>query len=67
MQLACVARERDHQRRAEFIDLVQQYDPYQLVSVDETAVDARNMNRDFGWSYSGTHARIEVAYEKGTR
>jgi DDE superfamily endonuclease len=66
-KLSWIARERDHQRRAEFVDNIQQYDTAQLVSVDEAAVDARNMNRTFGWSYSGRCATIEVVYERGTR
>jgi len=66
-RLSKVARQRDHLRRAQFRDAVLQYDPTQLVSVDEAAVDSRNMNRDFGWSYSGKRARVVSAYERGTR
>jgi len=66
-RLSKIARQRDYLRRAEFRDEVSQYDPTQLVSVNEAAVDSRNMNRDFGWSYSGRKARVVCAYERGTR
>ncbi|KAJ7578026.1 hypothetical protein C8J56DRAFT_898706 [Mycena floridula] len=62
--VARVARERDHARRADFRDAVQQYDPSQIVSVDEAAVDARNLTRNFGWSYVGEKAEAVVPYER---
>ncbi|GBE83829.1 hypothetical protein SCP_0508860 [Sparassis crispa] len=66
-RLARIARERDHARRALFVDTVQQYDAAQLVSVDEAAVDTRNMTRNFGWSYSGVRASERVPLERGIR
>jgi hypothetical protein len=67
LQLSKIARQRDYLRRAQFRDTILQYDSTQLVSIDEAAVDSRNMNREFGWSYCGRKARVVSAYERGIR
>jgi hypothetical protein len=51
LQLSKIAHQHDYLRRAHFWDTILQYDSTQLVSIDEAAVDSRNMNRGFGLSY----------------
>jgi hypothetical protein len=45
LQLSKIACQRDYLRHAQFRDTILQYDSTQLVSIDEAAVDSRNMNR----------------------
>ncbi|KAJ7594797.1 hypothetical protein C8J56DRAFT_778167, partial [Mycena floridula] len=61
--LACIAKERDHVQCAEFRDAVRQYDPCQIVSIDESTLDVRNLTRNFGWAFCGKRPAVAAPYE----
>ena len=48
-----LAIERNHEKRAEFLIRVGEYEANQLVFVDESYVDRRLAARDYGWAPSG--------------
>ena len=62
-----LAIERNHEKRAEFLIRVGEYEANQLVFVDESYVDRRLAARDYGWAPSGCRARRHDFFVRGTR
>ena len=57
LQLTCTAAEKDEERRFEFrIHIILNYTMDQLVFVDESSFDRRNIVRTHGYSASGRRA-----------
>ena len=59
--------ERSLEKRAEYIARIGQYDPQQLVFVDESSVDCRTTYRGRAWSLRGMQAQRKAFFIRGQR
>jgi len=66
-QVTRVAMERSLEKRAEYIARIGQYDPKQLVFVDESSVDRRTTYCRRAWSLRGMQAQREAFFIRGQR
>ena len=62
-----LAIERNHEKRAEFLIRVGEYEANQLVFVDESYVDCRLAARDYGWAPSGQRVMRYTNFTRGER
>jgi hypothetical protein len=67
MQLTRPAEERSDEYRNEYLEVIGQYDPTQLVFTDESYCDKRNTARLTGWSEKGTRAVVAALFKRGRR
>lgn len=66
-RVSIAAAERSPILRAQYINMIAEYDVRQLVWLDETAKDDRTMVKKMGWSYTGSRARVSSAFGRGDR
>jgi len=66
-QVTRVAMERSLEKHAEYIARIGQYDPKQLVFVDESSVDRRTTYHGRAWSLRGTQAQHKAFFIRGQR
>ena len=64
-QVTRVAMERSLEKRAEYIARIGQYDPKQLVFVDESSVDRQTTYRGRAWSLRGMQAQRKAFFIHG--
>jgi hypothetical protein len=62
-----VALERNESKRRRFIQLIGLFDPEQLTFVDESAIDRRHTDRDYGWGPSGNRVTVPGHFVRGQR
>ena len=62
-----LAVERNEAKRAQFLIDIGQFNPEQLVFVDESSVDKRTSQRHYGWSEGGRRAEMHGHFVRGTR
>ena len=66
-QITKAARERSWAKRADFIKEIVQYEPHELVFIDESSFDKRTSNRVRAWSKIGTRVIRPVFFYRGAR
>ena len=66
-KLSRIALERNAEARAEFSTRIGQYQPDQIVFVDESSVDRRTPYRGAAWSLKGTRATRKAFFCRGRR
>lgn len=66
-KLKKIARERNEDRRADFIRRMAQYEPEELGFIDETSKDERTTARHFGRSQKGQRAAKKEVFVRGHR
>lgn len=66
-QITKAARERSWPKRADFIKEIVQYEPHELVFIDESLFDKRTSNRVHAWSKVGTRVIRQVFFYRGER
>jgi hypothetical protein len=66
-QLSRVAAERCEEKRLRYRAEIGEYDPEQLIFVDESSVDRRTTYRNRAWSLRGTEAKHKAYFVRGKR
>ena len=66
-KLTIPAKEQDEQLRGEYLTRIQQYQPDQLVFVDESSLDRRTGRRAYGWGPAGGRSRRRETFVRGAR
>ena len=67
LQLQKAAKERSELLRSDFILQISDFNPEQLIFIDETAKDERNLSRAYGYSTINTRAKKSVVFIRGNR
>ncbi|GET03069.1 homeodomain-like protein [Rhizophagus clarus] len=66
-KLQKAAKERNEFLRSDFILKISDYNPEQLIFIDETAKDERSISRAYGYSTINTRAMKSVVFIRGKR
>ena len=65
-KLMIPAKEQNNWLRGEYLARIQQYEPHQLVFVDESSCDRRTSRRAYGWAPLGNRSRRRECFVRGT-
>ena len=67
LQLQKASKERSELLRSDFILKISDFNPEQLIFIDETAKDEQSLSRAYGYSTINMKAKKSVVFIRGTR
>ena len=67
IQLMKSAQERNDLLRAAFINKIAEFEPEQLIFIDEAAKDERSLSRGFGYAFTNARACKKTVFVRGQR